>query len=97
MNEATRQAYVDKMNGHLKEWTAKFEVLKAKGSVMAADVKIEYNKKIEDWQKKELDLHKNLDELCTAGLDRFETMKSGIERTWTELKTAIETTTGDKK
>src|SRR4051812_48938125 len=90
MNEATKQAYMDKMSSQMKEWNAKFEVLKAKGSTVAAEVRIDFNKQLEGWEKRKAELSGKLEELGSAGMDRFEALKAGAESMWVELKGFVE-------
>lgn len=78
------------MNAQLREWAAKFDVVKAQGAKAAAEVKIDYHKQIENWAEKETVFKQKLDELASAGADRFEALKAGTENMWTELKSKIE-------
>ncbi len=96
MNEGAKQAYLDKMSAYLSEWAAKIDVVKAKIAQGTADVRIDYHNQIEVWQAKEPVLIQKMNELRLASADGFETMKSGVQNVWNEIKTIMDSTE-DKK
>jgi hypothetical protein len=85
VNEATKQAYIDKTAAQLKEWSAKVDVIVARMSVESANNRIEWNKKLESWQQKETVLKTKLESMRSAGIESFEIMKVEAQSVWTGL------------
>ena len=90
MNDNIKQAYLDKMSAQLKEWGAKVEVVKAKFAQGGADMRIDYHKKIEDWQQKESVLKTKMEELRKAGVDGYESVKASVQNAWNEVNGLID-------
>jgi hypothetical protein len=81
-----KEAYQEKIEAQLKEWSARLQELKAKADKATADAKIEMEKHIEELRaKKEAAQHK-LNDIKTAGADSWEALKSGSEKTLEEMK-----------
>jgi uncharacterized protein YqfA (UPF0365 family) len=85
MNESTRQAYVDKMSAQIKELAAQVQLTKARASKNVAKAKISAYEQLENWQSKEDDFKKKLEEIRTASADKFETLRNEAEAAWKEL------------
>ncbi len=96
MNKATKDAYLDKMSAQLGEWGARLAVVKAKIAQGSADVRIDYQKQISDWQKKEANFKAKMEELRAAGAEGYEAVKASAHTAWTELATIVDKF-GDKK
>jgi hypothetical protein len=78
MNDQTKQAHSDKIDAQINEWNAKLQLSKAKLDNGAATVRVHY-------AEKEAQFIKKLDELRTAGSEKFESMKVGVHDAWLEL------------
>jgi len=87
---STKEAYIEKLQAQLNEWSAKTEVLKARAKGAAADVKIEYNKKIEELESKKEEADEKLEELKDAGEDAWESLKGGAQSAWDSLGDAVD-------
>jgi hypothetical protein len=85
-----RKAYEEKLDAQLKEWSAQIALLRAKADKAKAEVKVEYYKMIETLQGKQETARMKLEELRTAGDDRWEDYKTGGEETWAEIKAAFQ-------
>ncbi len=96
MNQATKDAYADKMNAQLAEWGARFAFVKAKVAQGSADVRIDYHKQLEDWQTKETTFKTRMEELRAAGAESYEAVKASAQAAWSDLSTIVEKF-GDKK
>lgn len=96
MNKATKDAYLDKMSAQLDLWSARLDVVKAKVAKGSADVRIDYQKQISDWQNKETAFKAKMEELRTAGTEGYEAVKASAQSAWTELNIIVEKF-GDKK
>ena len=84
-----RKAYEEKLDAHLKEWSAQIALLKAKSDNAKADAKIEYHKIIDALQRKQNEAGTKLQELKTAGDEAWEDLKAGAEKAWAEVRTAF--------
>jgi uncharacterized coiled-coil DUF342 family protein len=75
----TRKAYQDKIESQLNEWSKQLEAWKAKAENKAADVKVAFSEEI----NKMLDKHRTLKEKVMA-------LKDATDEKWEELKSAVE-------
>jgi len=85
----TMAAHVGKMETRLKEWGAQLDELVAKGHEASAEAKIDYRKRIDDLKAKHQAAQAKLEELKTAGSEKWETFKAGVESAWNELEVAF--------
>jgi hypothetical protein len=85
-----KNAYVAKMEAEIKEWSARLSELKAKAEKATAQGRIEYQKKLELSQKKHDAAARKLAELKSAGEDKWEALKAGVESAWKELRSEID-------
>lgn len=85
-----KEAYQDKLEAQLQEWTAKLDQLKAKADGAEAEAKIEYYKQIDGVRAKVAVAQEKLNELKTSSGEAWETLKCGVESVWTDLRTAVE-------
>jgi hypothetical protein len=87
---ADKQAYQQKMEAQLDEWSAKIDVLKAKSEKASADAKIQYHQQIENLQNKKAKAQDKLRELKEASEGAFESLKDGIDSAWDDFKNSLE-------
>ncbi len=81
-----KEAYQEKMEAQVKEWSAKLQEMKAKADQATADAKIEMYKHIDELRaKKEAAQHK-LNEIKGASAESWEALKAGSEKTLEDLK-----------
>jgi hypothetical protein len=85
-----KKAYQEKFEAQLREWKAKIEVLEAKAAKATAEAKIELIKEVEDLRRKKIALQAKFDELQHAGGEAWDTLKGGVEKAASELKSALE-------
>lgn len=85
-----KSAYQEKLEAQLHEWDAKIDVLKAKAEKSNASAKAQHKEMIEDLKKKRAAAKDKLQELQRAGEDAWEALKDGVEKSWTELGSALE-------
>ena len=86
--EAT-EGHVGKMEAELRQWGAKLDELVAKAEKAGAEVKIDQRRRIDDLKAKVQAAQSKLDEVRTAGSERWETLKTGVESAWSELELAF--------
>lgn len=85
----TMEAHVGKMETKLKRWGAKLDKLVAKAEEAGTDAKNDHRKRIDDLKAKHQMAQAKLDELKTAGSEKWETFKAGVESAWNDLETAF--------
>lgn len=85
-----KEAYQEKLEAQLKEWSAKFNELQAKAEIAKADAKIELQKHLQTLQAKQEAAHHKLQELKETGADAWEKTKPGLEKAMDGLKSAWE-------
>lgn len=85
MNQDLKKAYMDKMEAHLQEWGAMFDVVKARVAKGTAEARVQYHKSWEEWTSKESEFKKRLMELKEAGEEKYESMKESVHKAWEDL------------
>jgi len=85
-----KEAYRDKLEAQMREWSAKIDLLKARADQAEAEAKIEYNKRIEDLRQKKEALQTKLSELQNASDAAWQDIKAGTERAAADLKDAVQ-------
>jgi hypothetical protein len=81
-----KEAYQEKIEAQIKEWTAKLQLYKAKADKASADVKIQMHQQLDHLRaQKEAALQK-LNEIKAASGDSWETLKAGAEKALEEMK-----------
>lgn len=83
-----RRAYAEKREAQLNEWSAQLELLKAKAVVAKADLKIEYGDTINLLQHRAEEAKDGLQALRSAGDEAWGDLKGGMERMFSEGRTA---------
>jgi nucleotide-binding universal stress UspA family protein len=81
-----KETYQEKIEAQLKEWAAKIDELKAKAEKSKAEIKMKYEKQIEDLRNKQGALQKKLLEMKESGEEAWEGLKSSIEKSLDDLK-----------
>jgi hypothetical protein len=91
-----KEAYQEKFEAQIKEWSAKLQEYKAKADKASADAKIQMYQQIDRLRaQKEAAQHK-LSEIKAASGETWEVLKAGSERaleemkkTWEEMKSKL--------
>jgi chromosome segregation ATPase len=86
---------VGKMETELKQWGAKLDDLAAKAEETGGEVKAEYRRHIDDLKVKHQAARARLDELKSAGSEKWNIAKNGVESAWSELESAFKKLTKD--
>lgn len=87
-----KEEYTQKMQAQVKELSAKIEQWQAKADQAEAHAKMEYQKHLEALREKEAVLRAKVQEAQQSKDEAWETLKSGVDRAWNDLKTAIQET-----
>lgn len=88
-NKDLKSAYKEKALAEMQEWDAKADLLKAKGSNMAADAKLEFEKQYEAIAEKKAELAAYLDELSDKADDTWDDFKDEAEEKWNKLASSV--------
>ncbi|MBS1984645.1 MAG: hypothetical protein JST16_10785 [Bdellovibrionales bacterium] len=89
MNDGLKEAYIDKMNSQLKELGARMELLKAKVSKGAANVRVDYHQQLESFEEKQSAFQKELEQVKAAAGDSFEKVKEKAQKAWGDLSNYV--------
>jgi uncharacterized coiled-coil DUF342 family protein len=84
-----RKEYVAKMKAKLDEWNAEIEELEARARKAGARAEKHYWDRIADLKNKRDGGRKKLDEIRDATDDAWETLQSGAEIMWSEMKSTL--------
>lgn len=80
---------VGKLETQLKQWGAKLDELVAKTDRAGTTARIDNRKRIDDLKAKVQVAQSRLDEVRTAGSEKWETLKTGVESAWAEIEIAF--------
>jgi nucleotide-binding universal stress UspA family protein len=87
-----RKAYQEKIEAQLNEWGTKIDELKAKAEKSKAELKIKYEKQIEELRNQQGVAQQKLLELKKSGEKAWEGLKTGMEKSLEELKGSLDRT-----
>ncbi len=85
-----KEAYQEKLEAQLKEWSAKVKELQAKAEVAKADAKIELQKHLETLRAKHEAAQGKLKEIKEAGAAAWEKANPGVDKAMADLTSAWE-------
>ena len=89
-----KEAYQEKIEAQLKEWSARLHELKAKADKATADAKIEMDQQIDHLRAQKDAAQHKLNDLKGAGAESWETLKAGSEKALGEMKKTWESLKG---
>lgn len=84
-----RDAYVERLQAQMDEWSAELHKLKARADRATAESKIDYYEQIEKLKQKQQHAQEKLAELRQAGEHAWEDMKKGLESAWASFGEAL--------
>lgn len=84
-----KDVYVQKLHAKLDEWNAEIDKLKAKADMAEAEKRVEYQKQIENLQKRRKEAEKKVAEVREAGEGAWEDLKSGVQNAWDSMTEEI--------
>ena len=83
------QENLGKFETQLKQWGAKLDEFVAKADRAGTTARIDNRKRIDDLRAKCQAAQSKLDEVRTAGSERWESFKTDVESAWGELEIAF--------
>ena len=90
INENTMDAYKQKARAQIKEMKAKMQMLEAQAEKAGADMRIKYEKNLNDWKSRFDNIDMRLNKLSDSSEDAWEEIRTGIDKTMDELNNAID-------
>ena len=88
-----KSAYRNKLEARLDQWRADIDKLQAKAREAGADARLEYDKQINNLRDQQDKARKKLGELDEASGDAWKDLKSGFEKAWDDLGSAVKNAT----
>ena len=85
----TRDAYVRKVKAKLDEWNAEIDKLEAKARQKEAEIKTDYQERIDVLETKREEANDKLAALQSAGDAAWQDLKSGVELAASALGEAV--------
>jgi uncharacterized coiled-coil DUF342 family protein len=92
-----KEAYQEKLEAQLREWSAKISELKAKADQASADAKIKMYQELDDLKARKGAAQEKLNEIKAAGAEKWESLRAGADQTLADLKSRWETIKGKFK
>jgi len=86
---SNKQAYQQKIQAQLDEWSAEIDKLRAKADKADADAQIALNREIDNLRDKKNQAREKLDELSDASEGAWEDLKTGVEAASNQLGQAL--------
>jgi peptidoglycan hydrolase CwlO-like protein len=78
-----------KLETQLQQWGAKLDEFVAKADRAGTAARIDNRKRIDELKAKVRAAQAKLDEVKTAGSEKWETLKAGVETAWNDLEIAF--------
>ena len=85
----SKDQYVEQLKLKLDEWNAQIDELDAKARKSQAQAKQELESRLADLKKKREEFQTKLVQLQDASTDTWETLKTGTEVLWDDLKQTL--------
>ena len=89
INENTLDAYKQKTLAQVKEMKAKMQLVEANSEKTSADIRIKYQKYLDDWKSRFKDIEMRLDNLSNSAEESWDEIRSGIDNSISELRNTI--------
>ena len=87
--EERKERYRQRLDSKMREWTAQIERLRGRAKIAEADLKIKYNREIENLGKKKEVVERRLQELKDSGDEAWEALKTGTGEALFDLRNAL--------
>ncbi|OOG21008.1 conserved coiled coil protein [Thioalkalivibrio denitrificans] len=84
-----RDQYIEKMKARLDEWNADLAKLEAQAKSAEADMRMQYDRHIEELRRQRDQAEKQLRELRDAGEESWERIRKSMEAAWDDMSRAF--------
>ncbi len=85
MNDKTRNEFISNMKDRLDQLDEQIEEMKHKGEKMDAEARKEYENRLHDLRDKRREAKRMINDLHTAGEDKWQQLKDETEHAWKAL------------
>ncbi|MHB1564820.1 MAG: sll1863 family stress response protein [Leptospirillum sp.] len=85
----SKEAYKQKLNAQMKEWSAQINLLNAKIENKGADMRIKYAKELDAVKAKQEEVLQKIKELDEATGENWEKVKNTADQILDDLKTGL--------
>jgi ElaB/YqjD/DUF883 family membrane-anchored ribosome-binding protein len=93
LNEQTLTAYQEKIRAQIKEMKARMTILEAEAEKSSADVRVKYQKRLDDLKSRFKDIEMRLDRFSNSAEDAWDEIRTGIDKSMKELRAALDNAT----
>ncbi len=90
MTDPKTDAYAQKLESKVEQWSAELDRLRARTKEMSADARLEYERRIGDLEHKQQDARSRIDAVRAAAGEAGEELKRGAERAVDDLGRSLE-------
>ena len=81
--------HVGKLEAQLKQWGARLDQVVAKVEKVGTEVNAEKRQRVDELKAKYQAAQSKFGEFKTAGCEKWETFKTGVETAWSDLEAAF--------
>ena len=93
LNERTLDAYQQKVKAQIKEMKAKTRMFEAGTEKASANMRLKYQKNLDNWKSRFKEVEMNLDKLSKSAESSWKKIQSDIDTAMKELSSSIENAT----
>lgn len=93
LNEQTITAYQEKVRAQIKEMKARMQMFEAGLEKSGADIRIKYQKNLDEWKSRFKEVEMNLDNLSDSAEENWNEIQASIDETMMELRSTIDNMT----
>jgi len=84
-----KEAYKQKMDAQLKEWSTQISLLEAKAENTSADLKVKYATELSEPKSKQQIAAKKFEALGETSGEAWEKVKESADHIWDDLKASL--------
>ena len=93
LNEKTMTAYQEKISAQIKGMKAKMIMLEAEAEKSSADMRIKYQKYLDDLKSRFKDIEMRLDRFSNSAEDAWDEIRIGLDKSMSELRDSLDKAT----
>jgi len=90
LNEKTMNAYQERIKAQIKGMKAKMSMLEAEAEKSSADMRIKYQKNLDDLKSRFKDIEMRLDRFSNSAEDAWDEIRIGLDKSLSELRDSLE-------
>jgi len=86
----SKEKYVEKMSGQLKQLASKIDEMEVQANLAKAEAKEKYQRQISDLRSKKAEAEQKLNEVRSKGEEAWQDLKTGIDSAVDDMLGAVE-------